>query len=362
MTQLPRALMLLASALAVSGCGLHGKPEIDRARPSSDAHPATRQGATPLAEPSRVVAPGVVEAWGGNIQLSPQESGWIAKISVNEGAPVKAGDVLAELDDEAQRAAVSLAGADLAEEEAKLAKALNGATREELRQARAEAEASQVRAALAEREAARSSRLGEVSAVAAAEVDEAGVDARVKSAIARGSQAKVDALERGARKEDRTAARSRVAAARARLELARASLSRRRVASPVSGVVLLSRFHAGEFFNVGSAPLFVLGETSKLQVRLEVDEIDAFRVSAGASCTLFGDDNRRLAAAAVFRLAPQMGRRGLALESPTARADIRVREVFVEVPNPDGLIPGQRVWGHVMPTLHQVALAGATRE
>jgi hypothetical protein len=47
-----------------------------------------------------------------------------------------------------------------------------------------------------------------------------------------------------------------------------------------------------------------------------------------------------------------MGRRGLAIESPTARADVRVREVFVEAPTPSSslLIPGQRVWGHIVPS------------
>ena len=42
-----------------------------------------------------------------------------------------------------------------------------------------------------------------------------------------------------------------------------------------------------------------------------------------------------------------MGRRALPLESPTARSDVRVREVFVEVPAAAAFLIGQRVWGHV---------------
>ena len=42
--------------------------------------------------------------------------------------------------------------------------------------------------------------------------------------------------------------------------------------------------------------------------------------------------------------AQQMGRRGLPIESPTARADVRIREAFVEIPSTAALVPGQRVF------------------
>jgi hypothetical protein len=85
---------------------------------------------------------------------------------------------------------------------------------------------------------------------------------------------------------------------------------------------------------------------SRLQVRLEVDEIAALDVRTGTDCRLYSDGGARIADGRIVRLAPTMGRRGLPLESSTARADIRVREVFVEVAATSTLIPGQRVWGH----------------
>lgn len=339
-------VLLLGVATLASGCGLHGKPKIARkaARPGAAA-----ANAPELANPDRVVAPGIVEAWGGSVALSPQESGWIAGILVAEGEKVAAGQLLATLDAGAQRAAVEGAAADLAEAQSALDKTLHGSTLEELRQARAEAEASRSRADLAARDAQRAARLGEGRAVAPAEVDRAAAAAKAADATAQASEARLEALERGARAEDRTAGRSRVGAARARLALARANLDRRQVVAPIAGVVLLSRAHGGEFFAVGGAPLFVLGDTSRLQIRLELDEIDASRVAEGGRCALFSDDNRPLAEGVVYRLAPQMGRRGLPIESPTARADVRVREVFVEAPGSAALLPGQRVWGHIVP-------------
>ncbi len=288
MRLLRRALLLIVAVVSLSACGLHGKPKVDRSKALATSHASQPATSPDLAEPDRVVAPGIV-------------------------------------------------------------KTLRGSTLEELRQARAEADASRTRAELARREATRTAKLGDDRAVPPAEVDRATSNALVAEASARAANARLAALERGSRNEDRDAARSRIEAARARLALAQANLARREVISPLAGVVLLSRSHAGEIFNVGSAPLFVLGDTSKLQVRLEVDEIDAFRVRDGAPCVLFADDNRKIADGAVYRIAPQMGRRGLAIESPTARADVRVREVFVEAPGAGpSLIPGQRVWGHVV--------------
>jgi multidrug efflux pump subunit AcrA (membrane-fusion protein) len=339
----------IASVVLLSGCGLHGKPKIDRSKALARRLAVAGAVSPDLAEPARVVAPGIVEAWGGDIALSPRESGWIARILVSEGQQVKEGEAIAELDAERERAAVDLAQADLAEAEATLAKAMHGATAEQLRQAESEADASRTRAELARREADRSRRLGQGSALAPAEVERADSEAQVESAVAQANDARLAEVQRGARDEDRAVARDRVVAARARLALARTSLSRREVLAPMAAVVLLSRFHEGEFFSVGQSPLFVLGDTSKLQVRLEVDEIDASRIKQGATCTLYADDNRSLATATVFRIAPQMGRRGLSIEAPTARADVRVREVFVETTGAGSLVPGQRVWGHVVP-------------
>jgi HlyD family secretion protein len=339
---------LAVVVLSLNGCGLHGKPTVDRSKALALAHAASSSSVVST-EPDRIVAPGLVEPWGGDTELSPRESGWIASIRVAEGAHVATGQLLATLDDEAQRAAVDLARADLAESEAALERTLHGATREELRQARAEAEAGRARADLARRDAERATRLGQDHAVAPAEVDRSDADARAMEATAAANEARLAGLEAGSRTEDREAARERVVASRARLAQAEASLARRYVIAPIDGVVLLSRSHAGEYFGVGGAPLLVLGDTSKLQVKLEVDEIDALRLAEGAACSIYADDDERIAEGVVLRLAPEMGRRGLPIESPTARADVRVREVFVEVPASPVMLPGQRVWGHIVP-------------
>jgi multidrug efflux pump subunit AcrA (membrane-fusion protein) len=349
--------LALGCALWSGGCGLHEKRKVERKAsippPASSAH-------AEAARPGEVVAPGIVEPWEGEVLLSAPEPGRVARILVDEGQRVAEGELLAELDDAPQLAAVALAKAELAEAAAGLDKALRGPTSDERRQARAEARSTEARAELARREAQRAERLGRGDALSAADVERASSEAEIQAAVAQASAARLGGVERGARAEDRLIARQRQAAAEARLELAEANLARRRVAAPAAATVLLSRYHAGEFVS-GQAPLFVLGDTSRLRVRLEVDEIDATRVAEGAKCVITGDDGAPLGAGRVLRLAQRMGRRALATEAPTARADVRVREVFVEVRASEVLLPGRRVWGRVTPREAMVGSA-PTRE
>lgn len=341
-----RAWMLVG--VAIAGCGLHGHHDVAGREP---ANPAPEPAVAELQEPGQIVAPGLVEAWGGNVLLSPEEAGQISRLLVEEGDEVAAGQLLAVLEDGAQRAAVAVAKADLAEEEAAWAKTLHGATAEELHEAQAVADADAARAAYARASARRADRLGETQTVAPAEVERANADALAQNAIARASAARLGSVTRGVRTEERSAARARLASARARVQVAEANLARRHVIAPKASTVLSSQFHVGELFTPGGGPMFVLGDVSRLRIRLEVDEIDAMRLVEGAPCAVFGDDSARITEGRVFRVAPKMGRRGLAIESPTARADVRVREVFVEVPATTALIPGQRVWGHTTPHL-----------
>lgn len=337
------SIAILALTGALAGCNLHGKPTVERkARPAGAAGPA----ATEAAEPDTVVSPGIVEPWGAQVDLSAQESGWIADILVHEGDVVRRGQLLAMLDDTAQRRAVELAKADVAEADAALTKTDRGATHEELEQARADRDAAAARAAFARAAAARVARLHDDGVVSDDEGDRAAADARAQAAVAERAAARLAEIERGPRIEDRNAAAARALAARARLRVAEASLDRRRITAASDATVLLSRLHAGEFYNAGAGPLFVLGDMTRLQVRLEVDEIDATVPTPGEPCTIYSDSGVRLANGTVVRLAPKMGRRALPLESPTARADIRVREVFVEVASTPRLLPNQRVWGH----------------
>jgi HlyD family secretion protein len=305
-----------------------------------------RASRPPVAGPlsTAVVAPGVVEPWGEEVRVAAKESGWIAEIRVREGQHVELGETLAHLDDAEQAAALALATAEVAEMEALLRRAQRGATAEELSQARADRDGAAARAERARSDAARFSQLMEEGLVARAEGERAVKDAEAEAAAAASLQARYAAVVRGTRSEDLAAAARRLEAARARLQAARAALLRRVVAAPMGGTVLWSRYRVGEFYATGSQALFVLGDVTRLQVRVDLDEIDARRVALDAPATIRMEGSPERTQGRVVSLSPKMGRKNLLVETPTARNDVRIREVLVETAAGRQLLPGSRVW------------------
>jgi multidrug resistance efflux pump len=330
------AFGLALLALSVS-TGCHHRGPVKAAR-----HASRPPVAGPLS--TAVVAPGVVEPWGEEVRVAAKEAGWIAEIRVHEGQHVELGEPLARLDDAEQAAALALTTADVAEMEALLRRAERGATAEELSQARADRDGAAARAERARSDAARFSRLMEEGLVARAEGERAVKDAEAEAAAAASLQARYAAVVRGTRPEDLAAAARRLEAAQARLEAARAALLRRVVAAPMGGTVLWSRYRVGEFYATGSQALFVLGDVTRLQVRVDLDEIDAQRVALDAPATIRLEGSPEHTQGRVVSLSPKMGRKNLLVETPTARNDVRIREVLVETAADRRLLPGSRVW------------------
>jgi HlyD family secretion protein len=323
-------------------CGLHDRPTIER---KANSGPVAALGGDTTA--ARVVAPGIVEPWGQQVDVSGQEAGWLAEIAVAEGDSVTAGQVLAKLDDELQSLAVKEAAAFVVEAKANLSRLQRGATTQEVKQAQAAYEAAAARGELAQSSKERTVRLHEGGVVPETSADRALAEAKAQLADTQQAEARLAEIRQGPRSEDRFAARARLDAAEVRLERTKVALERRTIKAPRAGLVLRSRFHIGEYYEPGRTPLVVIGDLSRMQLRLEVDEIDIPAVKVGAKVAVLSDSGELLEPGIVSRLAPSMGRRGLPTETPTARADVRVREVFVEVPPAPTFVPGLRLWGHV---------------
>lgn len=311
--------------------------------PSKPVRRATRSAvAGPLS--TAVVAPGIVEPWGREVSVAAKEAGWVAEIRVREGQRVRAGELLARLDDSVQAAGVALAEAEVAEAQALWQRARRGSTEEDLAEARAQRDAARARAERAAADAVRLSGLMQQGLIARADGERAVRDAEAEASTAAALQARLAAAVRGTRSEDLAATAERLHAARARLQAAQAARARRVITAPAAGTILWSRYRAGEFYTAGAQALFVLGDVSRLQVRVDVDEIDAARVSVGALATLRAEGVLQRLAGRVVWVSPKMGRKNLLVERPTARDDVRVREVLVETVAAAPLLPGLRVW------------------
>lgn len=215
----------------------------------------------------------------------------IARLNVQEGDKVRAGQVLGELDSQTLALELRQAEAQLAVRRQTLERLKNGARPEEVGQARAnvnsaQAEADNARQQLARLKGANSETGGH--AVSELEIDAA--DARLRVARARLDNVG-KALEltlAGPRKEERGEAQAQVEAAAAQADLLRHRLADTQLKAPVDAVVRSRLLEPGDMANP-QKPVFALAICDPKWVRAYVAEADLGKVKPGAAARVTTD-------------------------------------------------------------------------
>jgi multidrug resistance efflux pump len=127
-------------------------------------------------------------------------------------------------------------------------------------------------------------------------------------------------------------AAAQLAQARAELNSSETDLKRLTVRAPVDGQVLQMKVHLGEFAPAASAgqpPLILLGSVTPLNVRVDVDENDAWRVLAGASATGYLRGHKEIRTSLKFvRFEPYVVPKKSLTGDSTERVDTRVLQVI----------------------------------
>lgn len=135
-------------------------------------------------------------------------------------------------------------------------------------------------------------------------------------------------------REETAVSQAQLAAAEAAVTQTRTLLERLTVRAPRAGTVLRINVRPGEYVAAGSAtPPFILGDTTRLQVRADVDEQLAPRVVAGRSATGYikGDSTRPLTLTFV-RIEPVIVPKVSLTGASSERVDTRVLQVIFELP------------------------------
>ena len=177
--------------------------------------------------------------------------GRIRKVLVEEGEEVRAGRILAELDDEPLRQIHAAASANLAMQEAVLLKLERGYRAEEVAQAEAAVVSARAQAEHAFQEFTRIERLRASNAVSQKDFDSAkaafvDADAGLRSATENFAK-----LKSGYQREDVDAQRATVAAAKAQRDQAATALDDAVLTAPQDGVVLTRVREAGAMIQAG---------------------------------------------------------------------------------------------------------------
>lgn len=262
--------------------------------------------APPVVEPatppftSSVAGAGIVEANTENIAIGTLIPGVVSHRYVSVGSKVYAGDPLFKLDDRDLRAQLAV-------------------RRASLRAANTNVKVARTSLADLENQLALAERLTDKRAISVEELDRR----RFAVSIARAKLAQ---------------ARADVVSAKAQIKETEMNLERIIVRAPVDGEILQCKIHPGEYAPAGipQTPLMLLGNVEPFNVRVDVDENDAWRVRQGSPAVAFLRGNREMKSPLKFiRFEPYIIPKKSLTGDSVERVDTRVLQVIYRIESED---------------------------
>jgi HlyD family secretion protein len=249
----------------------------------------------------------------------------VERLLVEEGDPVAANQVLAELSDAAQKdAAVAQAEAALAEARATVTKVRTAGRPSEIAAQFARIASLSAMEDIDRRDAERAEALVPSGAGARAQAERNRAAAAKAAADKAEAQAQLETLSQP-RPEDVAVAEAQLRSAESSLARARADAELSRVRAPIAGTILKIYARAGDL--IGNDGLLDLADLSRMDVVADVYETDLPRLRAGAPAQVIvpGDSHRY--AATLREIGWQVRRTTQAGSDPVAAVDARTVEV-----------------------------------
>ena len=257
------------------------------------------------ADEGAVRASGYVEAT--EVRIAAEVGGRIVELKIDEGDRVETGTVIARLDTSDTDLALRRAEADRAQAAAQLRLLQAGARAEEIRQARAQAEAARADVVAAEAELrSASADLARYEALLASNAgsrkqrDDAATRREVAAAHveavrdhARAANEGLARVKAGARREELAAAQARIDAVDAQIAALRKSQSDAELKSPVAGTVTSRLADNGELVAPRTA-IVVVTDLDRAWANVYVDAPVVPRLALGQTIPLVTDANQRI--------------------------------------------------------------------
>lgn len=309
-----------ALAFVLAGACLQGCKSSKATPPSSEDQP-------------RIIhAVGYLEPRGRLRRLAFQGSGVIRKIEHEIGAPVKAGDVVARLDDRIETSQFAAAEARLAVVEARRNLAHAGAHPDAVKAAEARQQAAAVEMAFRRNERVRLEGLRDRRSVSGVDMDTAVFSDRRATVFSEITGSELAKLKNQVRAEDRALLDAEAASARAELEAARSAVQTMVIRAPTDGRVIEIFRYAGESVSSApSEPVVLFAPSGPLEVRAEVDEQFANEVQVGDKAKISWRGDAKEKQGVVREIKPVMGRKSVFTQHATERMDLQILELRIEL-------------------------------
>lgn len=326
------------------------------------------------AKSNAVSAPGVVEAVSEEIEVGAEIGGKLKSVLVEEGETVAKGQIVAVLENDDFAVQIQIAKAEiqtlfsqketanarLQQAETDKTRIVNGARREERREAAAGFEGTNAVLENARREVERRRKLYDAGDISREEFERANRDLQIAEAKSKETKERFNTINAAARPDDLAKADAAIAlaksqfrefdaliaAARTKVIEAEARLAKTVVRSPVAGVVLRKRLNAGESFSPenSASGIVTVGDVSALRVRVDVDEADVAKISENqrtfVTADAFGEQKFY---GRIVRVGQILGRKNIRTDEPTERVDKKILEVLIQLDANQKLPLGLRV-------------------
>jgi ABC exporter DevB family membrane fusion protein len=255
----------------------------------------------------RLDATGSVAAFEMNPVMSQATGLQIQQVLVEEGQVVKAGQLLARLDDSVLQAQLNQAQASVAQAEARLAELRAGSRSEEIARAKETVRSAESAVAAAESDLElartrvdRNKMLQAEGAIARDRLDEVYNQERSSRSQLEQAQARLREanqqlaqLQAGPRREVITQAEAQLAQAQAQVQSTIAQLNNTRIVAPVSGKIAERNARVGDVTS-GSQTLFNIIENGRLELIANVPETQLPQIQPGQSVTITSDADSNL--------------------------------------------------------------------
>jgi len=275
-----RRLIAIAALLLAAGCG--GKKE-DEAAPvvTVDVAPVLLSKIQRTIRADGLLYPRQQAA------MAPKISAPIRKWLVKRGARVRAGQLLVELENQDLTGAAAESHAALTQAEANFETTSKATVPQELQKAELDARAAQDGVNAAQSVFDNRQRLYREGAVAQKDVNDAQVSLSQARAQSETARTHLDDLRSFANAQALKAAAAQRDAARGHNESAQAQLAYSRITSPIDGVVTDLPFYPGETAPSG-APVVTVMDSSRVIARTHVSQADALELAVGNDASILG--------------------------------------------------------------------------
>lgn len=268
--------------------------------------------------------------------LSFERSGKIISISVDEGAQVSKGQVLARLDTEALEHQQRIQYSQCEAEQALLEQYQNGYLKEELDTAKAAVAKAQAAVDLAKITYQRNASLLSSKSISQQEFDSSKAAYTQAQAALEESKAQLSLYQRGYREEVISAQSAKVTACTQQLRYLHYQINEQGVIlAPFSGTIR-SRVHEMSDFVGAGETIFALTYEQTKKIRIYLSENQLNRISLGQTVSVEVPFRTPLSGTVTF-ISPSAMFTPKSVQTEELRADL-VYEVTVEVPDPEKVL------------------------